>query len=216
MAKKTENSSAAVSTFERYYKSIAKDPVEIVFGEGAAKMTVQVKPLLDIGTFASVVDSVANTCFDEDGKYIAWVRDVAFMHSVIAAYTNLSLPTNFKKEFDLLMGTDVYHKVVDVVNKYQFAMLRKAVADKINATTGENNCSRKQELDRVLAMLNLITQMCQQFGTIFTEITGSDMQAIMEKLQSGAQDISREVATIKDDLGVNGSTPEGTPVSPIF
>ena len=97
MTKKTENKHVSVNTFEKYYKSVAKDPIEIFFGEGDNKMIVHVKPLLDMGTFASVVDSVTSTCFDEDGKYIAWARDISFMHFVIAAYTDIPLPSDFEK-----------------------------------------------------------------------------------------------------------------------
>ena len=58
----------------------------------------------------------------------------------------------------------------------------------------ENNSSREQELDRALTMLNLITQKYYEIGTIFNEVMGDDMKALMEKLRDHAKDVSGEVS----------------------
>ena len=105
--------------------------------------------------------------------------------------------------------------MIDTVDQFQFAMLRRAVEDKIDATMHENNSSREQELDRALTMLNLIIQMCQKLEGFFNEITGDDMQTIMEKLQSGVQDMSGQVVAIKDRLEVDNSKPKDNLPSPV-
>ena len=193
-----------VDTFKEYYNTMRAKTVDVTLDNGISQMVIQVTPLLDMDTFASAVESVANTCFDKNGKYIAWVKDIAFMHVVLSSYTNLTVPEKLKDEFDLLVGTDVYRNVVDVIDADQFYMLKAAVSKKIRATMEENNSSREQELDRALTMLNLITQKYYEIGTIFNEVMGDDMKALMEKLRDHAKDVSGEVSSIRDALNMNG------------
>lgn len=182
-------------------------PVELTFEKGNEKITVLVRPLLDLNTFASAVENTASSCFDGTGRYISWMRDIAFMHAVVAAYTNVELPTDLHDEFELLTGTTLYEKVVDVVDEFQFMMLKKAVERRIHNTLEEQNSSREQELDRALAMLNFITQKYNEIGTIFNEIMGDEMQELMEKLRDHANDVTDEVKAIREQLELEEDAP---------
>ena len=51
-----------VDILKKYYDATDHDPVDIEITNGEAKIVVQVKPLLDMNTFASVVQSVADIC----------------------------------------------------------------------------------------------------------------------------------------------------------
>ena len=128
------------------------------------------------------------------------------MHAVLSAYTNLTMPDKFKDEFDLLVGTDVFTKVTQVVNASQFQMLKAAVSKKIRATMEENNSSYEQELDRVLNMLNLIGQTWQELSNVFSALTGDDIQIIIDKLRAGVQDSAGEVNSIKEKLDSAGGS----------
>lgn len=199
-----------VDTFKEYYNTMQAKTVDVTLDNGISQMVIQVTPLLDMDTFASAVESVAETCFDEDGKYIAWVKDAAFMHAVLSSYTNLTMPSDLNDEFALLVGTDVYQTVVDVIDADQFCMLKSAVSKKIRATMEENSSSRKQELDRALSMLNLVSQTCQEVGEIFTGLTGGDIHTFMEKLRDGVKNVSDEVTTIKEKfISPNSNTGAG-------
>lgn len=182
-------------------------PVDVVLGKDDAKITIQVRPVVDLSTFASAVENAAASCFDEDGKYVPWMRDIAFGYSVIAAYTNVEIPDDLNDLFALLTGTDIYYNVVNAIDENQLAMLDHAIRRKVKHILDEQNSAREQELDRALAMLNFITQKYNEIGMIFNEIMGEDMQVLMEKLRDHAQDVSGEVEEIKEKLGLEEELP---------
>lgn len=196
-----------VTAYKDSIAETADKPMELTLQNGDNKISVLVRPFLDLNTFASAVESAVSSCFDEEGKYISWMRDIAFMHAVVAAYTNIELPIDLHDEFELLTGTTLYMDVVDVVDEFQFIMLKKAVERKIHNTLEEQNSSREQELDRALAMLNFITQKYNEIGAIFNEIMGDEMQMLMEKLRDHANDVTDEVAAIREKLELDGDTP---------
>lgn len=177
-------------------------PVDVELEKDGVKMTIQVKPVVGLDTFASAVENAAASCFDEADKYVPWMRDIAFAYSVIVAYTNIEVPEDLNDLFALLTGTDIYSHIVGAIDENQLAMLDRAIRRKIRHILDEQNSSREQELDRALAMLNFITQKYNEIGMIFNEIMGDDMKALMEKLQDHAYDVSSEVAEIKEKLGL--------------
>ena len=192
-----------VTAYKDSIAETADKPIELTFQNGENKISVLVRPFLDLNTFASAVESAVSSCFDEEGKYIPWMRDIALMHVVVSAYTNLELPGDLHELFDLLSYTNIFGKVLDVVDQFQFDMLKRAVERRVRNTLEELNSSREQELDRALAMLNFITQKYNEIGVVFNEMMGDETIQLMEKLKEHANDVTDEVQAIREKLGVD-------------
>ena len=198
-----------VTAYKDSIAETADKPIELTFQNGENKICVLVRPFLDLNTFASAVESAVSSCFDGAGRYISWMKDIAFMHAVVAAYTNIELPTDLHDVFELLTGAKLYKEVINAIDSFQFKMLKDAIDRRIEITLDEQNSSREQELDRALAMLNFITQKYNEIGVIFNEIMGDDMQELMEKLRDHASDVTDEVNKIKEKLDLNEYSDEG-------
>lgn len=175
-------------------------PVELKYKSGENEIKVLVRPLLDLNTFASAVESAVSSCFDEEGKYVPWMRDVSFAHAIIAAYSNLELPSNLHDVFDLINETDLYMQIGKVVNQNQFEMLERAVDRKIQYVLDEQNCARKQELDVALATLNYVSQSLMELGEVVDVMTGGDADAVIDTLKGGGKEAATHIEPIKKQI----------------
>ena len=175
-------------------------PVELKFKSGENEIKVLVRPLLDLNTFASAVESAVSSCFDEDNKYVPWMRDVAFAHAIIAAYSNLELPSNLYDVFDLINGTDLYIQIGKAANQNQFEMLERAVDRKIQYVLDEQNSARKQELDLALATLNSVSQSLVELGEVVDAMTGGNADTMISTLKDGAKEAATHIEPIKKQI----------------
>ena len=175
-------------------------PVELKFKSGENEIKVLVRPLLDLNTFASAVESAVSSCFDEDNKYVPWMRDVAFAHAIIAAYSNLELPSNLYDVFDLINGTDLYVQIGKAANQNQFEMLERAVDRKIQYVLDEQNSARKQELDLALATLNSVSQSLMELSEVVDAMTGGNTDTVISTLKDGAKEAATHIEPIKKQI----------------
>lgn len=200
MSKKIKQDKISVNTIEKYYKANRRSVVYVTFGEGDDQFSVSVKPIIDISTFAAAVEAAVSPCFDDDGHYVAWIKPHAFRHAVLAAYTNLTLPSSLEKEYMILSGSTIYDKVEASIDEAQLFELEEAVNDQIEYKLDEIADSRKQELDQAIVMLKLVTHKYDELINLCNNVIGGDIKDLAERLKSSAGNVTSEVQAIREKV----------------
>lgn len=160
---------------------------------------VEIKKSIDLHLAYEFVNQVVNSCFDEDdGGYIPEIKDFAIRACTVEKYTNITLPENVEKLYDLMYMTDIYDLVRDKINRKQLNALVRAVDDKIEYRTDSGIMVIRKAADDVRALT-------KQFANLFGGVTPDDVQAITKAVIDGRLD---EEKLVKAYAKVKAETPD--------
>ena len=94
---------------------------------------IEIHTTLPFGDVISFISDVVELSFAEDtGEYLPEVYDYLIRRGIIAYYTNLRLPKDMDKQYELLLYTNVFGRVFDQINKDQFQQILVAIDKKID------------------------------------------------------------------------------------
>lgn len=156
-----------VDFLKRYADDFRKERMKsISFFLGDEKMTATVSPTIGLKEFAATVNSIIDTCFDDD-IYIPWVKECAERVYIISAYTDIALPQDGEQWFYIVSNTDIYNKVIELVDSDQIASLKSSVDDGIKCRLSDRWAVMRQE---VAQALNTVTGLSEQYTQALKEI----------------------------------------------
>lgn len=92
----------------------------LTIGEGENRVEVIVKKRLSLGERADMVDSIASmVCSqNESGDFFApYLRKFAYDFNVLNYFTNIKLPDDMNKVWELVDGTDIAARVIDALGR---------------------------------------------------------------------------------------------------
>lgn len=114
---------------------------------------VTVKTYLDVDTFASIVQTVAQSCFT-DGEYHAENREIARRYSIIKYMTDIELEdTDVSEIFKTTQGGNWFSQVeADVVKLPVWGEVETAIDEQIDYLVG----TRQTTFDKLCADLSAI------------------------------------------------------------
>lgn len=100
----------------------------------AGKTVIEIKGYVPADTYAEIVNTIANSSFDESGKYRPEYREIAKRYVVIKHMTSIELGSmNAAELFKVSQGGTWYELVSCEVDKLPvWAELEKAIDDAIN------------------------------------------------------------------------------------
>ncbi|MCZ2394978.1 MAG: hypothetical protein LC100_00375 [Chitinophagales bacterium] len=133
---------------------------------------VEIKAYLDVDTFASIVQTVAQSSFT-DGEYHAENREIARRYSIIKYMTDIELEdTDVAEIFKTTQGGNWYSQIeAEVVKLPVWGEVETAIDNQISYLL-----SKQSEIDR----------LCKNLSKIFdtdVESTISEVQDILEKIE---------------------------------
>lgn len=196
---KKENKCISVDALNKYYKkqdSLA-DEVAIEIGDG---IVVHVKKSITANQFVTAVAAGVASCFDDD-EYLPWLKDIAYMHAVLVAFTDIDFDgVDVESEFFLVTATDVYDKVLDKVNENQLFIFENAFEEQLQARVDKINSTREKELNEALSMLKFVTQKYNEVSLVFKEVMGSDLSEIISIFSKNAESLKASVSALAEDF----------------
>lgn len=194
-----ENKRISVDALNKYYKkqdSLA-DEVAIEIGDG---IVVHVKKNITANQFATAVAAGVASCFADD-EYLPWLKDIAYMHAVLVAFTDIDFDgVDVESEFFLVTATDVYDKVLDKVNENQLFIFENAFEEQLQARVDKINSTREKELNEALSMLKFVTQKYNEVSIVFKEVMGSDLSEIISVFSKNAESLKASVSALAEDF----------------
>lgn len=194
-----ENKRISVDALNKYYKkqdsSVGEVTIEI--GDG---IVIHVRESITANQFVTAVAAGVASCFADD-EYLPWLKDVAYMHAVLVAFTDIDFDeADMESEFFLMTATDVYDKVLDKVNENQLFIFENAFEEQLQARIDKINSTREKELNEALSMLKFVTQKYNEVSLVFKEIMGSDLSEIISVFSKNAESLKASVSALAEDF----------------
>lgn len=149
-------------------------------------LQVVIKKKLNLTEMLVFVENVAASCFSEDKTtYNPELKDCAVRAAVIELYTNISLPFNVHKKYDLLYGSDIFQVVIENIDTAQFNDMMNAIDEKIENTVNTNLSLITKQVNDLYASLENIQQ---QLTSTFADIGADDVKNIVAAISNGGID----------------------------
>lgn len=164
-------------------------------------LSVIIKHNLSLKDMLAFVDAVTKNCFsEENATYMPEIKDFATRSCIIEYYTNISLPSNVEKRYELLYRSSILNDIVQHIDKLQFDAMLEAIEYKtahlaqanIEAITGQMN-----------ELYSLFGNLQKQFEDSFGNIDEGAVAGVINALSNGMDEdkIVRAVLAAKNNKG---------------
>lgn len=141
-------------------------------------LKIAVKETLSFDEAEGFYQGILDTCFSENDEYRPETKDFVTGVMVLTYYTNLTLPHDVAKMYELVMSTDLLDSVMEHINTEQYWSMVDAAEEKAQNLMSLNYSRLENELSR---LEESISGMEQAFSLI-NESVGAE-----EKKNSGKQ-----------------------------
>ncbi len=137
---------------------------------------LEINPYLPFYEMMEMVGDVVGSCFHGDGDYYPELMDFAFRTNVLLRYTNLLLPDDLEKKYNMVYGTDFVEFVLEHVHQNQLKAIIKAINKKIEYLCSANMNALRSEAAR---LLESIDRLNDQATEVFTGISADDLKRLI-------------------------------------
>lgn len=190
----------SVGNLERYYNAEKAGTKTITVNVGTTGETfdVVVTPTLSFADAVDFVNSVKDTMFQSDGGYRAVLREFAIRHVTMVRFTNVRLPKDVTKEYEILFGTDLYKMVVDAIDADFYGMLIDAVDDQVGYEIEMTMSDARKEVADAVKVLTDVTNAYATFMDTVQKLAGPEVFELANKLKSSARDVQEVAAMVRE------------------
>lgn len=149
-------------------------------------LDITIKTRLSFEEMMAFVDGVAESCFAADTKaFIPVAKDFVIGCLVIEMYSNLTLPQNVNKKYEIVSGCDVVDVILENVDKTQFDNIVKSINEKIRYLIETNIAQATVKINELLYSFGDIES---KVGELFEKVNPDDVQALISSLSDGKID----------------------------
>lgn len=172
----------SVSAFENAVKN-TYEPTVTVDWNG---LTLVIKRHLGLYEMAKFVDVCVKACFNpDDASYSPESKDFAIRSCIVAFYTNITLPENPAKQYELIYSSMILDAITMNVDQIQLNAIIKAIDDKVAHLASANvELVTKQMSD----LYGALEGVQQQMSDMFSGVSAEDIKGVMGALSSGGFD----------------------------
>lgn len=165
-------------------KCIEKKPETVDIEWNGLDITVKTK--LSFKEMMEFVDGVAKSCFAADtNSFIPGVKDFVIDCFAIEMYSNLTLPHNVSKKYEIISSCDVVDVILENVDRDQFDKIVGAINDKIRYLI---NVNLSQATVKINELLYSFGDIESKVGELFGKISPNDVQALVSAISEGKID----------------------------
>ena len=177
---KRKNNKISISAIEDVMKQ--EYPVQIKTKEWHG-LDLEIKTKLTLEEALLFVNTVVNSCFDTNtSAYTPEAKDFAIRSLVVELYSNVSLPQNLSRRYDILYRTDIYNTVLLEVNLEQHYTLIGAINERVRDVATANINSLNRDISRLFSEFeNLQDKMIKSVEGISQD----DIRAFASAINNG-------------------------------
>lgn len=150
-----------------------------------------ITPTLSLEEMMAYVQSVVESCFSEDGRYLPEIMEFANSKNMLERYTNLRMPQNISKCYSLIYGTDIVEFVREKINPVQFSDIQHAIEEGIAYRTDSLAEQARIRLDE---FAKSVENLEEQTKFLFDGITADDVQRVSDAVGENGIDEEKLVA----------------------
>lgn len=167
------------------------EPIRTVEWNG---ISIVVKHTLTLHDMLAFVNSVVTNCFsDNDAAYMPEIKDFATRSCIIEYYTNISLPTNVEKRYDLLYHSSILDAIMPNVDQPQFNSMIRAIEEKTSHIAQANIEAVTKQMNELYASFD---NMQKQLNEAFSGIDKEAISGIAEAFIGGKFDEEKIVNAV--------------------
>ena len=159
------------------------------------------------------VANAAESCFGDDGSFIPEIMDFAVKSNIISMYTNVKLPKDLKKQYELLYMTNLCEEVVKQINNQQINEILNAVASKVKYNADSRVNVAHAEIRKIAEGFSETKNRLDMLTGYFSD---ADIRAVVEKFSNmDERAFAREYAATLQNVN-NNTQPVDTSAPIIF
>ena len=146
---------------------------------------IEVRRNIGMGDACAFVDFMRKACFSDDGEYLPEAKEPAFRALVVRLYTNITMPSNAAKQYDILMHTDLVPQIVSRIDGAQLGLIIQAIDEKIEYACKSNiDFVKKQMTDASKAIETLLSDV----SSVFSGVSQDDIAKLASAMANGGLD----------------------------
>lgn len=168
---------------------------------------VAIRRVLPLEEVLMFTEDIVNTCFAADGTFIPQVMDFAIKDGILTRYANFTMPSDTKKQYELIYTTDVVEMVMEEIDQEQLESIIDAADRKIDYLCDTN-------IREVSAKLETILKTFEEMGVaveqMFGGMTPEDMQKMIGAIsEAGKLDEEKIVSAYMNQRGMDVPAEDG-------
>ena len=131
--------------------------------DGAEGVDIVVQKTISLQEMMQFVVDVVASCVDEAaGTYRPEVLPFAIKAHVLESYTNLALPADAKKQYDLVYNTKVVEQVVEQIDPVQYYEILDAVSSRVAYATRKMGNLATEKVNELLVRMEAFADNAEQ------------------------------------------------------
>lgn len=172
----------SVNAFENAVES-AYEPIVNVEWNG---LTLVIKRHLNLAEMAKFVDVCVKACFNpDDASYSPEAKDLAIRSCIVALYTNVTLPKNIAKQYELIYHSMILDTISVNVDQIQLNAIIRAIDDKVEHLASANIEMVNKQMNDLYGALDGVQK---QMSEMFNGVNADDIKNIVGALTDGGLD----------------------------
>ena len=187
-----QKNKVSVATIEQVMKEQFGNAIKKVEWCG---VEIEYKEVLTMVEMKAFVDGVVDASFDNDGDYMPEFTDWLIRTNMIQLYTNVRMPQNIEKQYDILYRTDLYEQIAGLVDQRQYAKIMEAIEHKLAYRRNSDVTAMRVQLSGLIQQFENIGQDLMQF----TPEEVQNLEEAVEKMKDAGMDQPKEDAVEMED-----------------
>lgn len=187
-----QKNKVSVATIEQVMKEQFGNAAKTVEWCG---VEIEYKEVLTMVEMKAFVDGVVDASFDNDGDYMPEFTDWLIRTNMIQLYTNVRMPQNIEKQYDILYRTDLYEQIAGLVDQRQYAKIMEAIEQKLEYRRNSDVTAMRVQLSGLIQQFESMGQDLMQFTPEDVE----NLEGALEKMKEAGMDQPKDKPVEMED-----------------
>lgn len=187
-----QKNKVSVATIEQVMKEQFSNAAKTVEWCG---VEIEYKEVLTMVEMKAFVDGVVDASFDNDGDYMPEFTDWLIRTNMIQLYTNVRMPQNIEKQYDILYRTDLYEQIAGLVDQRQYAKIMEAIEQKLEYRRNSDVTAMRVQLSGLIQQFESMGQDLMQFTPEDVE----NLEGALEKMKEAGMDQPKDEPVEMED-----------------
>lgn len=159
-------------------------------------LKILVKEMLALDEVSDFVNAATAACFDVDtfSFHPEW-RDFVIRAAVVDLYTNLTMPRNPQKVYDILYRTQLFDAIVESINHEQFDDIIGAIHEKIRFFEHNLTAVAGTQMAR---LANTMEELKSSLGSMMDGVGPDDLRNVVNALANGMDEQKLAQAVLQE------------------
>ena len=181
----------------RDWEKATKDNFPASVTEQWFGIPITIKYTISLGEMLEFVDGVVASCFDDERGYVPEIWNFAFYNNILDYYTNITLPEDISKKYELIYGSNIIEFVKGYISEQQWFDLESSIGSKVKYIRETNIKGIEKEAVR---LLDSFEELQKLVSSMFEGVSEDDIRKLTQALSKrGALDEEKIVKAILDN-----------------